>query len=72
MSSRDYDASAFPYKLKQKREWRDLTQQELADLAGLAASQISNFECGERTPSLKNLVKLCLALGCAPNDLLTP
>lgn len=72
MSFQKYDATALPYNLRQIREFRGLTQQELADKTGLAASQISNFECGERTPSLKNLVKLCLALDYSPSHFLTP
>lgn len=72
MSEKKYDAAAFPRKLKTFREFCGMTQQELADLAGLKPSQISNFECSERTPNLENLVKLCRALKCTADHLLTP
>jgi len=72
MSESRLSASTFPLNLRHCRESFGFTQQELADKAGLAASQISNFECGERTPNLKNLVKLCRALKCTTDHLLTP
>ena len=52
----------FPQRLKCTREMRKLTQSSLAKITGLEPSAISHFETGERTPSMKNLVKLCVAL----------
>jgi len=72
MSWKRYDESSFPHNLKVVREQRGWTQQDLSAESGIPVTQISNFECGERAPSLKNLIKLCLALKCSPDDLLTP
>jgi transcriptional regulator with XRE-family HTH domain len=65
-----YSHTGFQHKLRRLRESRGMTQRELADKAGLAASQISNFECGERVPSLKNFCAICNALICEPGHLL--
>lgn len=54
-------------KLRASRGW---TQHELSVKSGLAASQISNIECGQREPSLKNLRKLKRALKCTWDALL--
>ena len=49
-------------KLKSLREERDLTQEELAKLAGLPQSHISRLEGGRHSPSMKTLQKLAKAL----------
>ena len=49
-------------QLKIARGFRRLSQSELAKMAGLEPSMISHFECGRRSPSLKNLRKLTEAL----------
>jgi DNA-binding XRE family transcriptional regulator len=49
-------------KLKALREERDLTQTQLADLAGLPQSHISRLEAGRHSPSMKTLKKLADAL----------
>ena len=67
-----FDASSFSHNLRIMREVRQLTQRELGLKAGLAESWISNFENGVRHPSLRNFVKLCVALDCSPDDLLMP
>jgi transcriptional regulator with XRE-family HTH domain len=56
--------------LRQLREQRGFTQQQLANKSGLASSQISNIECGQREPSLKSLRKLRRALRCTWDELL--
>lgn len=47
-----------------------MTQEELKQRTGLKPTAISHFECGRRRPCLKNLLLLCFALQCSPNDLL--
>lgn len=54
---------SFGYRLMILRQQHNLTQKELADLAGIAPTQISNFETGERLPSLPNFIRLMKALG---------
>lgn len=56
--------------LRTMREKRGLRQNELADLAGLAPSQVSEIENARRPPSLRTLRRLCAALDAAVDDLL--
>ena len=46
-----------------------LTQQELADLVGVAQATINRYENGERSPSPEVLGRLADALGVEPWDL---
>ena len=48
----------FGDKLKTLRKSRKLTQQQLADLVGVAKSVISYYESGDRFPSNEVLIKL--------------
>ena len=52
-----------------KRVERSMTQADLAEATGLNPCAISHFETGNRTPSLKNLIKLSDALGVTIDDL---
>lgn len=56
--------------LKKLRIRLGLSQSDLARLSGIASSVISNYECGEREPGLKNLRKLRKALDCTWDQLL--
>lgn len=60
----------FGERLRHKRVKKDWSQKKLADKAGLNFVVVSFYETGERLPGVKNIVKLCLALGCKPNDLI--
>jgi len=56
------------------REWRiesRLTQQQLADNAGLPLRVVGSIERGKRTPEKREVVALCRALGKTPAELLT-
>lgn len=56
------------------REWRiesRLTQQELAENAGLPKRTVGGIERGERTPTKEEIVQLCRALGKTPAELIT-
>lgn len=46
-----------------------LSQEELADLAGLHFTYVSSVERGERNISLENIGKLARALKCQIEDL---
>src|SRR6266481_8786180 len=48
-------SAAFPECLRRAREYRGLTQGELAERSGLQPSAISHFETGTRKPSFDNL-----------------
>ena len=60
----------FPLRLQAARQARGLSQQELANRAGLPASSISHFEGGGRKPSFDNLRRLANALEVSTDYLL--
>jgi transcriptional regulator with XRE-family HTH domain len=55
--------SFFAARLATLREARGLTQQQLADAAGLHRTQINRLEMGHWQPRLPTLRKLAAALG---------
>lgn len=57
-------------KIKQLRERNGWSQCELGRHAGLAASAISQFEGGQREPSLESLCRLADALSVTTDELL--
>lgn len=48
--------------LRRLRVERDMTQKELAGLAGLRQQTVSDYESNRRTPTLDNACKLAKAL----------
>ena len=66
----EYHASATGSRVYARRIALGMTQEELEQRTGLKPTAISHFECGRRKPCLKNLLLLCGALECSPNDLL--
>lgn len=60
----------FSEKLKAARGIRNMTQAELHKITGIDVSQIANFECGNRNPSIDNLKKLCVGLDVSADYLL--
>lgn len=65
----DADAAAFGAALRAVRERRGLRQQELAELAGLTAPQVSSFEAGARMPTVRTLRRLAAALDASLDSL---
>ena len=53
------------------RSGAGLSQQQLANLAGIPRSTLTHIESGEGNPSLSNLCKLAGALGVSIEELLT-
>lgn len=51
------------------RDCRNMSQQELADKAGVGRSYISHVECGDMKPSEEWLSKICEALEIDREDL---
>lgn len=61
---------AFGKVLRAARLEKNLSQEELADLASLHFTYVSSVERGERNISIENIAKLSKALGCQPRDLM--
>lgn len=57
-------------QIKQCREALQMTKSELADKAGLTPAAITQFESGDREPSLESLKKLADALEISVNYLI--
>jgi len=60
---------AFGRAVQSRRTKLDLSQEELAHLAGLHAAYVGGVERGERNLALKNIVKLCKALKISAAEL---
>jgi transcriptional regulator with XRE-family HTH domain len=60
-----------PNRLHELRRLRGLTQNRLADLAGISGQQIGHLERGERRMTFAQAEILAPHLGCAPADLLS-
>lgn len=61
---------AFGKILRAKRTESELSQEKLADLAGLHFTYVSSVERGERNISLENIERLAKALKCSSKDLM--
>lgn len=59
------------FYLKEWRQFRDMTQQELADASGLSLGYVSNLERGAKRHNEDVLDALSAALKCEPADLLS-
>jgi transcriptional regulator with XRE-family HTH domain len=57
-------------RIREWRERRQMTIEELADAAGLSAGYLSRMENGKRNVSLKNLAKIARPLAVADSDLI--
>ena len=59
-------------KIRDQRLALDLTQQELADRAGITNRTISNYETGAAKPRGIQLRRLCEVLGITEEYLMNP
>lgn len=57
-------------RLQEQRLLKNLPQKEVAKSIGVSASIISNYESGERTPSVEILVALARLYHCSTDYLL--
>lgn len=53
-----------------RRKLQGLSQEALADAAGVDRSHMGKIERGERNVTFLNIVRIALALRCRPSDLL--
>lgn len=60
----------FARNLKRAREHAELSQEALADKAGMHRNEISLLERGEREPKIGTVARLAKALGVKSGDLL--
>lgn len=60
----------FGNRLREVRQEAGISQEKLAEVAGLHRTYVSSVERGERNISLLNIKKLADALNVAPADLL--
>ena len=60
---------AFGHRVRVLREGRQLSQEQLAEVAGLHRTYISSVERGQRNVGFDNIVRLAVALGVTPATL---
>lgn len=61
---------AFARNLRKARAAKGLSQEDLAELAGLHRTYVGSVERGERNVSIDNIERLAAALGSTASDLL--
>lgn len=69
MPKRDNVLASLGLNVRQRREARELTQEKLAERAGLDPTYISGIERGLRNPGIKNVARLAKALGLTTAEL---
>lgn len=57
------DYAAIGKRLRRARRMQDITQEQLADAAGLSTSFVGHIERGTRVPSLETMWRICRTLG---------
>lgn len=62
-------ATQFGERVRLLREQANLSQEALADVAGVHRTYVGRVERGEATPTLYSLVRLATALSVDPGDL---
>ena len=63
MPKRDKVLTSFGLSVLRQREARAMTQEEVAEKAGLDRTYVSGIERGLRNPGIKNVARLAKALG---------
>jgi DNA-binding XRE family transcriptional regulator len=56
-------------RIKQNRIEAELTQQELADFAGVDRKTINRIENGHFSPNIETLLRISVALGVKPESM---
>jgi len=63
------EGKVFGERLREMRLKRNVTQQSLAEAAGMSLTYISNMENGLKVPSLTTIIRIAVALDCKVMDL---
>lgn len=63
------EGKLFGERLREVRLKRNVTQQALAEAAGMSLTYISNMEHGIKVPSLTTIIRIAVALDCKVMDL---
>ena len=66
----EYNLINFGIILQNERKKNGLSQEKLAELAGLHRTYISDLERGIRNPTITTIFTLCKALNTTPSELL--
>jgi transcriptional regulator with XRE-family HTH domain len=64
------EAELFGARLRELRLKRTMTQDSLASASGLTKAYISDMERGLTVPSMTTILRLALATGCKPRQLM--
>jgi transcriptional regulator with XRE-family HTH domain len=64
------EAARFGEIVRRHRENRKLTQEELAEMAGISATYVGFIERGDSVPTLTIILQIAKALGIRPAELL--
>ncbi|MDJ0556862.1 MAG: helix-turn-helix transcriptional regulator [Microcoleaceae cyanobacterium MO_207.B10] len=70
MSVKNIELKKFGHKVRMLRQVKGLSQEKLAELAGLHRNYIGGIERGERNVALLNILCLARALEVSPSQLL--
>ena len=60
----------FGKRLKEQLALSGMTQKELAEMVSTTQGNVSNWVTGRNELTVKQLVKICIALDTTPNELL--
>lgn len=66
---KDSDLVRFGAVVRARRLALDLSQEALADFAGIDRSHMGKLERGERNVSFLNILRIAKAIQCKPSDL---
>jgi transcriptional regulator with XRE-family HTH domain len=68
--TQDFQLQQFGETIRTLRKAKGLSQEQLAELAGLHRNYIGGVERGERNVALLNIIRIAQALGISPSELL--
>ena len=66
----DFSKTTLGANIRAERARLDLSQEELAEKAGVSANAVISYEAGAWVPGVDKLWAIAQALGCTPNDLM--